>query len=163
MTATGRVPSDPPAPSDPPQSDAVAAAEAEIAETRRKLDAAIAVLRRDLALPIAAVMATAALLEEAGEGAQLRDFVRRNALPLGLIGLGAAWLAVQNRDALATLGGSYAREFLERARVLGKSAAEAALSAALEEIGRPPGEPPEGEPDSPPAARAGREPDQDQT
>ena len=48
MTATA------PAPSDPPESAAVAAAEAEIAETRRKLDAAIAVLRRDLALPIAA-------------------------------------------------------------------------------------------------------------
>jgi hypothetical protein len=156
------------APSDPPESAAVAEAEAEIAETRRKLDAAIAALRRDLALPIAAVMATAALLDEVGEGAQLRDFVRRNALPLGLIGLGAAWLAVQNRGNLGALGGSYAREFLERARVLGKSAAEAALSAALEEIGRPPGEPPESgsgsaPADTPPAARPGREPDQDQT
>ena len=162
MTATGQAPSDPPARPDPPESAAVAEAEAEIAETRRKLDAAIAALRRDLALPIAAVLATAALLDEAGEGAQLRDFVRRNALPLGLIGLGAAWLAVQNRAILGTLGGSYAREFLERARVLGKSAAEAALSAALEEIGGPPGEPPEGEPEPPPVARAGREPDQDQ-
>jgi hypothetical protein len=150
-------------PSDPPQSAAIAAAEAEIAETRRKLDAAIAALRHDLALPIAAVLATAALLDEAGEGAQLRDFVRRNALPLGLIGLGAAWLALHNRGTLGTLGGSYVREFLERARVLGKSAAEAALAAALEEIGRPPGEPPEGESQSPPPARAGREPDQDQT
>jgi len=162
MTATGR------APSDPPESAAVAAAEAEIAEIRRKLDAAIAALRRDLALPIAAVMATAALLDEVGEGAQLRDFVRRNALPLGLIGLGAAWLAVQNRGILGTLGGSYAREFLERARVLGKSAAEAALSAALEEIGGPQGEPPEDgsgsvPTDTPPAARAGRDPDRDQT
>jgi hypothetical protein len=157
MTATGQ------APSDPPQSAAVAAAEAEIAETRRKLDSAIAVLSQDLALPIAAVMATAALLDEAGEGAQLRDFVRRNALPLGLIGLGAAWLAVQNRGTLGALGSSYVREFLERARVLGKSAAEAALSAALEEIGRPPGEPTEGGSQSPSAARAGREPDQDQT
>jgi len=81
MTATGQAPSDPPAPPDPPESAAVAEAEAEIAETRRKLDAAIAALRRDLALPIAAVLATAALLDEAGEGAQLRDFVRRNALP----------------------------------------------------------------------------------
>ena len=89
--------------------------------------------------------------------------MRRNALPLGLIGLGAAWLAVQNRGILGTLGGSYARDFLEQARVLGKSAAEAALSAALEEIGRPPGEASEDGPQSPPAARAGREPDQDQT
>jgi hypothetical protein len=162
MTANGQ------APSDPPDSAAVAAAEAEIAETRRKLDAAIAALRRDLALPIAAVVATAALLDEAGEGAQLRDFVRRNALPLGLIGLGAAWLAVQNRGILGTLGGSYAREFLERARELGKSAAEAALSAALEEIGRPPDEPPEDGAQSAPAdasplAHAAREPAQDQT
>jgi hypothetical protein len=162
MSATGQAPSDPPATSDPPESAAVAAAEAEIAETRRKLDAAIAALRHDLALPIAAVLATAALLDEAGEGAQLRDFVRRNALPIGLIGLGAAWLAVQNRAILGTLGGSYAREFLERARVLGKSAAEAALSAALEEIGGPPGEPPEGGSEPPPVARAVREPDQDQ-
>ena len=163
MTTTGRAPRDPPAPSDPPESAAIAAAEAEIAETRRKLDAAIAVLSQDLALPIAAVMATAAILDEVGEGAQLRDFVRRNALPLGLIGLGAAWLAVHNRGTLGTLGGSYVREFIERARVLGKSAAEAALSAALEEIGSPPGEPPEGESQSSPAARAGREPDRDQT
>ena len=168
MTATGQLISDPPAPSDPAESAAVAAVEAEIAETRRKLDAAIATLRRDLVLPIAAVMATAALLDEAGEGAQLRDFLRRNAFPLGLIGLGAAWLAVQNRGALGTLGGSYARQFLERARVLGKSAAEAALSAALEEIGRPPGEPPEGgseaaPTDTPPVTRAVRAPDQDQT
>jgi hypothetical protein len=162
MTANGQ------APSDPPDSAAVAAAEAEIAETRRKLDAAIAALRRDLALPIAAVVATAALLDEAGEGAQLRDFVRRNALPLGLIGLGAAWLAVQNRGILGTLGGSYAREFLERARELGKSAAEAALSAALEEIGRPPDEPPEdgarsAPADASPLAHAARELTQDQT
>jgi hypothetical protein len=162
MTATA------PAPSDPPESAAVAAAEAEIAETRRKLDAAIAVLRRDLALPIAAVVATAALLDEAGDGAQLRDFVRRNAFPLGLIGLGAAWLALQNRGALGTLGGSYAREFLERARVLGKNAAEAALSAALEEIERPAGEPPENgsqsaPSDTPPVARAVRIPDLVQT
>ena len=162
MTATGQPLSDPPAPSDPPASAAVAAAEAEIAETRRKLDATIAALRRDLALPIAAVMATAALLEEAGEGAQLRDFVRRNALPLGLIGLGAAWLAVQNRGALGTLGSSYAREFLEQARVLGKSAAEAALSAALEELGRPAGDPPDsGAAAAPTEARAAREPHQE--
>ena len=150
-------------PSDAPESAAIAAAEAEIAETRRKLDAAIAVLSQDLALPIAAVMATAALLDEVGEGAQLRDFVRRNALPLGLIGLGAAWLAVHNRGTLGTLGSSYVREFLERARVLGKSAAEAALTAALGEIGSPPGEASEGESQSPSAARAGREPDRDQT
>ena len=163
MTATGRRPSNPPAPSDAPESAGVAEAEAEIAETRRKLDAAIAALSQDLALPIAAVMATAALLDEAGEGAQLRDFVRRNAFPLGLIGLGAAWLAVQNRGSLGTLGGSYVREFLDRARVLGKSAAEAALTAALEEIGRPPGEASEAGSISPPAARAGREPDRDQT
>lgn len=148
MTAPGQSPSDPPA------SAAIAAAESEIAETRRNLDAALAALRRELALPIAAVMATAALIDEAGEGAQLHDFVRRNALPLGLIGLGAAWLAVENRGALGTFGGSWAREFLERARALGKSVAEAALNAALEEIGKPAPEPPASGPDLEPTEAA---------
>jgi hypothetical protein len=125
------------APLGPPPSAAIAAAEREIAETRRNLDAALEALRRELALPIAAVRASAALLDDAGQRAQLLDFVRRNALPLGLIGIGAAWLAVENRGILGTLGNAYAREFLERARTLGKSAAEAALSAALDEIAGP--------------------------
>jgi hypothetical protein len=161
MTAPGELPPDPPA------SAAIAAAEAEIAQTRRNLDAAIAALRREFALPIAAVMATALLVDEAGgEGAQLHDFVRRNAFPLGLIGLGAAWLAVENRGSLGTLGGSWAREFLERARALGKSAAEAALTAALEEIGRPAGKPPESGADpapaeATPAALVSSEPDRE--
>ena len=152
----------------PPPSAAVAAAEAEIAETRRNLDAALDALRRDLALPIAAVMASAALLGEGGEGVLLRDFMRRNALPLGLIGMGAAWLAVENRGTLGALGRSCAREFLERARALGRDAAEAALSVALDEIGGPAGEARQtggeaapGEPS--PAGRALGDSDQDRT
>jgi hypothetical protein len=141
-------------PSDPPPSRAVAAAEAEIAQTRRDLDAALAELRRELAVPIAAVRATAALFEEAAQGARLRDFVRSNALPLGLIGLGAVWLAVQNRGALGTLGtlsGAWAREFLEGSRALASSAATAALSAALQELERPAPEAVESAPQPAPA------------
>jgi hypothetical protein len=125
------------APVGSPPSAKIAAAEREIAETRRNLDAALEALRRELALPIAAVRASTALLDEACQPAQLLDFVRRNALPLGLIGMGAAWLAVENRETLGTLGSAYTREFLERARALGKSAGEAALSAALDEIAGP--------------------------
>jgi hypothetical protein len=129
------------APLGPPPSAEIAAAEREIAETRHNLHAALEALRRELALPIAAVRASTALLDEVCQPAQLLDFVRRNALPLGLIGMGAAWLAVENRETLGTLGSAYTREFLERARALGKSAAAAALSAALDEIGRPAAEP----------------------
>jgi hypothetical protein len=125
------------APLGPPPSAEIAAAEREIAETRGNLDAALEALRRELALPIAAVKASAALLDEAGQPAQLLDFARRNALPLGLIGMGAAWLAVENREMLGTIGSAYTREFLERARALGKSAAKAALSAALDEVAGP--------------------------
>jgi hypothetical protein len=140
--------------SDPPRSDAVAAAEAEIAQTRRNLAAALAGLRRELAVPIVAVKATAALFEEAAQGTQLRDFVRRNALSLGLIGLGAVWLAVQNRGTLGTLGGSWAREVVEGPRALANSAAKAALSAALQELGRPTAEPPGRSPQPAPAPTA---------
>jgi hypothetical protein len=138
-------------PADPPPSRAVAAAEAEIAQTRRDLVAALAELQRELAVPIAAVRATAALFEEAGQGARLRDFVRSNALPLGLIGLGAVWLAVQNRGALGTLSGAWAKEFLEGSRALASSAATAALSAALQELERPAAEPLESAPQPAPA------------
>lgn len=141
-------------PSDPPPSRAVAAAEAEIARTRRDLDAALAELRRELAVPIAVVRATAALFDEAAQGARLRDFVRSNALPLGLIGLGAVWLAVQNRGAFGTLSGAWAKEFLEGSRALARSAATAALSAALQELERPAAEPLQSAPHPVPAPAA---------
>jgi hypothetical protein len=140
--------------SDPPRSEAVAAAEAEIAKTRRNLDAVLADLQRELAVPIAAVKATAALFEEAAQGAQVRDFMRRNALPLGLIGLGAAWLAVQNRGVLGALGSAWAREFLEGPRAFANSAAKAALSAVLQELGSPAPEPPQSAPQPAPAPSA---------
>jgi hypothetical protein len=138
----------------PPRSDAVAAAEAEIAQTRRNLDEALASLRRELAVPIAAVKTTATLFEEAAQGARLRDFGRRNALSLGLIGLGAVWLAVQNRGTLGALGGAWAREFLGGPRALANSAAKAALSAALFELERPAAEPLEISPHPAPAPAA---------
>jgi hypothetical protein len=134
--------------SDAPRSEALAAAEAQIAQTRRNLDAALAELQRELAVPIAAVKATAAFFEEGAQGGQLRDFARRNALPLGLIGLGAAWLAVQNRAALVTLGGAWAREFLEGSRALANSAAK----AAEQELDGPAAEPLESAPQPAPAA-----------
>ncbi len=120
-----------------PPSEAVAAAEAAIAATRRQLDTALADLHRDLALPVAAVIGAAALFEQAGDARQLGTFLRRNALPLALIAVGAAWLGVQNRSTLGELGGSYARDFLDRARALVTRVGEAALSAASEAIGRP--------------------------
>lgn len=122
---------------EPAPSRAVAAAEAEIEQTRRHLDLALAAIRHDFALPIAAAVGVAAALNQAGDAKQLGAFVRRHAVPLGLIAAGAAWLAVQYRGALGEFGSTYAREFLDRARGIGARAAEAALSAAIEEIARP--------------------------
>jgi len=62
-------------------------------------------------------------------GAKLRDFVRRNALPLGLIGLGAVWLAedavLERRVALKALDvpdatGELAARLLREARILAR-------------------------------------------
>lgn len=127
-----------------PPSVAVAAAEADIAVARRNLDSAIAALRRELVLPIAAVAASAALFDDASVR-KLREFVRHNALPLGLVGLGAAWLAVENRGAFTEFASGYAQEFVQEARRLGTSAAGAALSAAHDEIGWPTDDPMAGE------------------
>jgi hypothetical protein len=77
----------------PPPSPAVVAAEAEIAATRQRLDATLAGIRRELAPPIAAALGAASLLSRAEDAKRFGDFVRRNAVPLGLIALGADGLA----------------------------------------------------------------------
>jgi signal transduction histidine kinase len=117
-------------------SRAVAAAEADIEQTRQQLDRALAAIRRDLGVPLAAIAGMAALLDQAGDAPQIREFLRHNAMPLGLIALGMLWLGVQNRKSLGNLGSAYANEVLRRARTLGKTATAAAISAALEEIAR---------------------------
>jgi hypothetical protein len=114
----------------------VAAAEAEIEATRRRLDQALTTLRQDLALPIAVVAGAAAILHGSSDATPLREFLRHNAVPLGIIALGTGWLAVQNRDRIANLAGAYGGELLEKARSVGTRMAEAALSAAIDEIGR---------------------------
>jgi F0F1-type ATP synthase membrane subunit b/b' len=121
----------------PPVSATVAAAETEIEQTRRRLDLAISSIRADLAMPIAAAAAAAAMLDRAGDTKQLGAFVKRNAAPLGLIALGAIWLAVKNRGALGEMSERYARELRDRARMIATKAVEAALSAAIDQIARP--------------------------
>ena len=122
--------------SEPPASLKVATAEAEIEATRRRLDLALTTLRQELALPIAVAAGSAAILHRGTEAAQLRHFLRHNAVPLGIIALGTGWLAVQNRERVAELAGSYGGELLETARSVGTRVVEAALSAAIDEIGR---------------------------
>ena len=120
-----------------PPSRAVAAAEARISSRRsQQLDRALTAIRRDLGVPLAAIAGMAALLDQAGDAPQIREFLRHNAMPLGLIALGMLWLGVQNRKSLGNLGSAYANEVLQRARTLGKTATAAAISAALEEIAR---------------------------
>lgn len=121
----------------PSLSARVAAAEADIAETRRRLDGAISDIRHELALPLAAASRVASALDGTGDVKQLGDFVRRHAAPLGLIALGAAWLAVRCRGALGDTGAGFAHELLDRVRVLGGRAMERALSAAAAELSRP--------------------------
>jgi hypothetical protein len=116
---------------EPAPSARVAAAEAEIAETRRRLDLALAAVRRELALPRAAVLAATAVLDRAGGAKELVPFIRRHAVPFGLMALGAAWLAMQGR-APREAGVPYARDLIDRARAIGSQAVEAALSAALD-------------------------------
>lgn len=74
----------------PSPPDAVAAAEADIEKMRRQLDLALSSIRRELSLPIAAAAGMATLLDRAVDAERLRDFLRRNAAPLGIIALGAA-------------------------------------------------------------------------
>jgi hypothetical protein len=132
----------------PAPSPRVAAAEAEIAETRRRLDAALAAARRDLAVPIAAATVAAAALGRVGGAAELAPLIRRHAAAFGLMALGAAWLAMQYRGALGEAGGAYARDVFDRIRTIGGHAVEAALDAVLE---------------TPPAASGGDAPPDDRT
>lgn len=120
-------------------SSRVAAAEADIAETRRRLDGALSDIRHELVLPFAAASraAVAALDRPADIPADIKEignFMRRHAAPLGVIGLGAAWLAFRCRGTLAAFGAGYARDLMEFGRDLGERASEAALSAVVAEL-----------------------------
>lgn len=117
---------------EPAPSLRVAAAEAEIAATRRRLDLALAATRRDLALPRAAVLAATAALDRAGGAKELGPFIRRHAVPLGLMALAAAWLAMQSRGTPREAGATYARDLIDRARTIGSQAVEAVLSVAFD-------------------------------
>ena len=119
----------------PPASGKVAMAEAEIEATRRRLDLALTTLRQELALPIAVTAGATAILHRGTDAAQLRQFLRHNAVPLGIIALGAGWLTAQYRERIAEIAGAYGGELLETARYVGTRAVEAALSAAIGEIG----------------------------
>ena len=122
--------------SEPPASDEVATTEAEIEATRRRLDLALTALRQELALPIAVVLAAAAILHRgAADAAQLRRFLQDNAVALGITALGAGWLAVQNGERIAELADSYRGELVETARSVGMRMIDAAVSAAIDEIG----------------------------
>ena len=121
----------------PPVSEAVAAAESEIEQTRRRLDTAISSVRSEFALPITAVAGALTMFDCLNNAKHFGAFVRRNAAPLGIIALGTIWLAVQNRGTLSTIGGSYVRDLLDRTRTIGTKAAEAALSAAIDELAPP--------------------------
>jgi len=119
----------------PPLSSRVAAAEADIAETRRRLDGALSDIRHELAMPIAAVSrVAAAALERPPDMKEIGGFMRRHAAPLGVIGVGIAWLALRCRGTLGEVGAGYARDLLDRAREVGERAGEAALSAVVAEL-----------------------------
>ena len=132
-------------------SAAIAAVEAHIADTRKRLDLSIAGIRGDLAVPIALAAAATNALGRAAESKDISVLVRRHAIPLGLIGVGLAWIAAQHRDALGRLGAEYGKDLLESARALGVRVIEAATAAALETLSPPAG--------SKSAAEAGAAPD----
>ena len=125
---------------EPALSPRVVAAEAAIAETRRHLDRALAAAHRDLALPLAAATVATAALGRIDGAPELGPLIRRHAVPLGLMALGAAWLAVRCRGTLRQAGGAYSHELLDRVRTIGGHAVDAALSAALDTPPRDSGE-----------------------
>ncbi|HEX3952315.1 MAG TPA: hypothetical protein VHW90_02000 [Stellaceae bacterium] len=131
MTAT-----DPPPPGGKP-TPAIAAAEADIAATRQQLDATLAALRRDYALPLAAVSGISALLDGTADAKQVKAWALRNVPALALVGLGAGWFALQNRGPLRQLGNGYAGDLIGRARAFGIAAAGGAINSALEKFMRP--------------------------
>jgi hypothetical protein len=97
----------------------------------------MAALRTELAVPVAAASGIAALFGRSDDLDRLASFVRRNAVPLGLLALGVAWLGLHHRGRLGDVAGALARQLSDGARDVADRAAAAALAAAGEQIGRP--------------------------
>jgi len=72
--------------------------EREIANTRARLSRNLAVLDREYALRNLFVHAIR-FAESESEGLNAKEAIKRNALPLGLIGAGILWLRLADRDA----------------------------------------------------------------
>lgn len=94
---------------------------AEIAQTRDRLSRGLARLDRDYALRHLSVRATRLARHAEFDAGKLRETLRRDGLPLAVIGIGLGWLSVAGSDAghglLQRLGGviaalqHFAREF----------------------------------------------------
>jgi hypothetical protein len=85
---------------------------AEIARTRDRLSRGLARLDRDYALRHLAVRATRLARSAEFDAGKLREALRRDGLPLAVIGIGLGWLSFAGSDAgrglLQRLGGALA-------------------------------------------------------
>lgn len=84
---------------------------AEIANTRARLSHGLARLDRDYALRHLLVRGRRLVAGE--DGGEMVETVKRNALPLALVGLGLAWLGVAGRKGGAELAGRLAGALAE--------------------------------------------------
>jgi hypothetical protein len=114
-----------------------AAIEAEIAATHERLGGTLRALRHELALPLYAAKGLREMLQPASERKPIGEFLRANAGPLGLIALGLAWLALQNRRGVGTVARVVGQDLVEHTRRVIEVAAEAAIEAATNEVTRP--------------------------
>lgn len=98
----------------PPPAPRASAAElaAEIARTRDRLSRGLARLDRDYALRHLAVRATRLARHADFDAAKLREVLRRDGLPLAVIGIGLGWLSLagseSGRGLLQRLAGALA-------------------------------------------------------
>lgn len=111
---------------EPAPSAAIAAAEAEIAATRRRLDAALAGTRYEYALSLAAAEGIGVLLKGGPDAKTALAFMRRNAGPLAAMALGAIWFAALNRETIRQRGPLWAEALLDHARRIAGTALTAA-------------------------------------
>jgi hypothetical protein len=85
---------------------------AEIARSRARLSRDLALLDRDYALRHLAVRAIRLAQHPEIDAKRVRQVLRRDAVPLALIGLGLGWIAVveepAGREWLGRLGGAFA-------------------------------------------------------
>ncbi len=120
----------------PPAARRASAAEiaAEIVRTRERLSRGLAALDRDYALRHLAVRATRLARKAEFDTGKLRETLRRDGMPLAVIGLGVGWLSLAGsgagRDLLQRLSSA-----LAAVQQLGR---EFGLGAAPEETPPPP-------------------------